>query len=109
MILMRSISSKLILAFLIIGIASVAILFATARSSTKSVLVRVLSDETKKDIITQLSIYHLKNGSWDGLERLFPLSKHPPPPGFDDIQPFQPLTLADANANVIISNERYQA
>ena len=108
MILMRSISSKLILAFLIIGIASVAILFATARSNTKSEFVRFLSDETKKDIITQLSIYHLKNGSWDGVERIFLLSKDPQPPGFADIQPFQPFTLADENGNVIISNERYK-
>ena len=105
---MRSISSKLILAFLIIGIASVAILFATARSNTKSEFVRFLSDETKKDIITQLSIYHLKNGSWDGVERIFLLSKDPQPPGFADIQPFQPFTLADENGNVIISNERYK-
>jgi two-component system, OmpR family, sensor histidine kinase BaeS len=108
MILMRSISSKLILAFLIIGIASVAILFTTARSNTKTEFVRFLSDETQKDIITQLSIYHLKNGSWDGVEKIFLLSKDPQPPSFSDIQPFQPFTLTDENGNVIISNEKYR-
>jgi len=105
---MRSISSKLILAFLSIGIASVAILFTTARSNTKSEFVRFLSDETQKDIITQLSIYHLKNGSWAGVERIFLLSKDPQQPGFAEIQPFQPFTLADEHGNVIISNERYK-
>jgi len=105
---MRSISSKLILAFLSIGIASVAILFTTARSNTRSEFVRFLSDQTKKDIIEQLSIYHLKNGSWDGVERIFLLSKDPQQPGFGEIQPFQPFTLADENGNVIISNERYK-
>ena len=86
---MRSISSKLILAFLSIGIASVAILFTTARSNTKTEFVRFLSDQTKKDIIGQLSIYHLKNGSWDGVESIFLLSKDPNQPGFADIQPCQ--------------------
>ena len=105
---MHSISSKLILAFLSIGIASVAILFTTARSNTKTEFVRFLSDETKKDIITQLSIYHLKNGSWDGVDRIFLLSKDPQQPGFSEIQPFQPFTLADENGNVILSNERYK-
>jgi len=108
MILMRSISSKLILAFLSIGIASVAILFTTARSNTKSEFVRFLSDETQKDIIAQLSIYHLKNGSWDGIERIFLPSKDPQQPGFGEIQPFQPYTLVDKNGSVIISNERYK-
>ena len=105
---MRSISSKLILAFLSIGIASVAILFTTARSNTKSEFVRFLSDETQKDIIAQLSIYHLKNGSWDGIERIFLPSKDPQQPGFGEIQPFQPYTLVDKNGSVIISNERYK-
>src|SRR5687768_1226980 len=113
MILMRSISSKLILAFLIIGIASVAILFTTARSNTKSEFVRFLSDQTEKDLITQLSIYHLKNGSWDGVERIFLLNEDPKQPGFGAVSEpadkrIVPFTLADENGNVIISNETYK-
>jgi two-component system, OmpR family, sensor histidine kinase BaeS len=113
MILMRSISSKLILAFLIIGIASVAILFTTARSNTKSEFVRFLSDQTEKDLITQLSIYHLKNGSWDGVERIFLLSEDPKQPGFGAVSEpadkrIVPFTLTDENGNVIISNETYK-
>src|SRR5688500_13612685 len=112
MILMRSISSKLILAFLIIGIASVAILFTTARANTKSEFVRFLSDQTEKDLITQLSIYHLKNGSWDGVERIFLLREDPKQPGFGAVSEpadrrIVPFTLADENGNVIISNEGY--
>src|SRR5687768_15289341 len=113
MILMRSISSKLILAFLIIGIASVAILFTTARSNTKSEFVRFLSDQTEKDLITQLSIYHLKNGSWDGVERIFLLNEDPKQPGFGAVSEpadkrIVPFTLADETGNVIISNETYK-
>jgi two-component system sensor histidine kinase BaeS len=113
MIFMRSISSKLILAFLSIGIASVAILFTTARSNTKSEFVRFLSDQTQNDIIDQLSAYHLENGSWDGVEEIFLLSEPPKQPGFGPItepadKKIVPFTLADENGNVIISNERYK-
>jgi two-component system, OmpR family, sensor histidine kinase BaeS len=113
MILMRSISSKLILAFLIIGIASVAILFTTARSNTRAEFISFLSDQAERDLIAQLSIYHLNNGSWDGVERIFLLSEHPKQPGFGPItepadKKIVPFTLADENGNVIISSERYK-
>jgi signal transduction histidine kinase len=110
---MRSISSKLILAFLIIGMASVAILFTTARSNTRLEFIKFLSDQMEKDLIAQLSIYHLKNGSWDGVERIFLLIEDPKQPGFGAVsepadRKIVPFTLADKNGNVIISNERYK-
>jgi two-component system sensor histidine kinase BaeS len=108
---MRSISSKLILAFLIIGITSIAILFTTARSSTKPAFISFLSDQTEKDLISQLSIYHLKNGSWDGVERIFLFREDPKQPGFGPIpdrKKIVPFTLADETGNVIISNDRYK-
>jgi two-component system sensor histidine kinase BaeS len=113
MILMRSISSKLILAFLIIVIASVAILFTTARSNTRVEFIKFLSDQTQRDLIADLSIYHLENGSWAGVERIFFLSESSRQPGFgpipeSDDKQMVPFTLADENGNVIISSERYK-
>ena len=113
MILMRSISSKLILAFLIIGIASVATLFTTARSNTRVEFIRFLSDQTQRDLIAELSIYHLENGSWAGVERIFLISENPKQPGFGAVSApadrrMVPFTLADENGNVIISSERYE-
>ena len=110
---MRSISTKLILAFLSIGIISIAILFTTARSSTRPAFISFLSDQAEKDLMTQLSIYHLKNGSWDGVERIFLFREEPKQPGFGPIpehadKKMVPFTLADENGNVIISNERYK-
>ena len=108
---MRSISTKLILAFLIIGITSIAILFTTARSSTKPAFISFLSDQTEKDLISQLSIYHLNNGSWDGVERIFLFREDPKQPGFGpapDRKKIVPFTLVDDTGNVIISNERYK-
>jgi two-component system sensor histidine kinase BaeS len=110
---MRSISTKLILAFLIIGIISIAILFTTARSRTGPAFISFLSDQAEKDLITQLSIYHFKNGSWDGVERIFLFREDSKQPGFGpipepDVKKRVPFTLADETGNVIISNERYK-
>jgi two-component system, OmpR family, sensor histidine kinase BaeS len=108
---MRSISTKLILAFLIIGIVSIAILFTTARSRTGPAFISFLSDQAEKDLITQLSIYHSKNGSWDGVERIFLFREDFKQPGvgpLPDRRKIMPFTLADEAGNVIISNERYK-
>ena len=109
---MRSISTKLILAFLSIGIISIAILFTTARSSTRPAFISFLSDQAQKDLISQLSTYHLNNGSWDGVERIFLFREDPKQPGIGpapDRKKIVPFTLADETGNVIISNERYKA
>ncbi|HEU0291843.1 MAG TPA: ATP-binding protein [Anaerolineales bacterium] len=109
---MRSISTKLILAFLSIGIISISILFTTARSSTRPAFISFLSDQAEKDLIAQLSIYHLQNGSWDGVERIFLFREVPKQPGFGpmpDRKKIAPFTLADESGNVIISNESYKA
>jgi two-component system, OmpR family, sensor histidine kinase BaeS len=109
---MRSISTKLILAFLSIGIISISILFTTARSSTRPAFISFLSDQAEKDLIGQLSTYHLKNGSWDGVERIFLFRQDPKQPVFGPIpdrKKIVPFTLADENGDVIISNDRYKA
>ena len=48
---MRSISSKLILAFLSIGVVSVLIIVFTAVWTTRSEFIRFLSDQTQSDIV----------------------------------------------------------
>jgi len=108
---MRSISTKLILAFLSIGIISIAILFTTARSSTRPAFISFLSDQAEKDLIGELAIYHLKNGSWAGVERIFLFREDPKQPAFGPSlksKKIVPFTLADEAGKVIISNERYK-
>src|SRR5215217_4742579 len=108
---MRSISTKLILAFLSIGIISIAILFTTARSSTRPAFISFLSDQAQKDLIGQFAIYHLKNGSWDGVERIFLFSEDPKQPVIGPVPDRKKIvrfTLADETGKVILSNERYK-
>ena len=55
---MRSISTKLILAFLSIGVISVAIISVTARWNTRNEFIKFLSDQNQNDIISELSNYY---------------------------------------------------
>lgn len=111
--MMRSISTKLIFAFLSIGIVSVAVIFITARWNTRTEFIRYLSDQTRTDIITQLSNYHRANGSWAGADSIFNNNRQSTQQPPQDFEPptsnrFVPFTLTDENGNVIIANDRYK-
>ena len=100
---MRSISSKLILAFLSIGIVSVLIIAVTAVWSTRAEFIRFLTDQTQTDFTTRLSEYHRTYGSWDRVESVFTYGNNPgqpdPNPGEHRRQPF---ALADETGRIII-------
>jgi signal transduction histidine kinase len=106
----RSISFKLILAFLSIGIISVAAIFVTARWNTRAEFIRFLSEQTQNDIVTQLSSYHQEYGSWEGVESvLHPDGDEPgrgPGPGPNRRD--YPFTLTTETGRVIVPNGRYK-
>jgi signal transduction histidine kinase len=108
---MRSITTKLILGFLSIGIVIVAIIFAIVRWNTQSEFIRFLSQQSQSDIATQLTNYHLTNGSWDGVEQIFTPPPQPGPVnGFGNgPSRYHPFTLADQSGKVIASNGRYKS
>ena len=108
---MRSISSKLILAFLSIGIVSVTIIFMTARWNTRAEFIRFLSDQNRTDIITALTNYYEENGTWVGAEIIWYQ------PGYGYQQPGDPhggpphrmpFTLTDQTGKVLVPNENYK-
>ena len=107
---MRSISSKLILAFLSIGIISVAVISLTATWNTRAEFIRFLTDQTQNDVVTQLSDYYQEYGSWEGVESvLHPDGDEPgmnPGPGPD--RRFYPFTLTTETGMVIAPNGRYK-
>ncbi len=100
---MRSISTKLILSFLSIGVVGVAVIFLTARWNTRQEFINFLTDQNQTNIITQLSEYHLVNGSWVKVGTIFIQQQ----PGYDH-RPPQPFTLADENGIVVFSNGKYK-
>ena len=107
--MMRSISSKLILAFLSIGIVSMAIIFLTARLNTRTEFIRFLTDQTDSDTLTQLSEYHLANGSWAGVQDDIYQRPHQYGPGHDNGPPPQPYILTDENGFVLTDGGGYNS
>jgi len=107
---MRSISTKLILAFLSIGIVSVAIIFITARWNTQAEFISFLTDQNQNNIIVTLSDYHIANTSWAGVDELYVKDMRlgqgmGQGPGHGMPQPF---TLADENGIIIFSAGKYK-
>ena len=104
---MRSISSKLILAFLSIGIVSVTIIFITARWNTRAEFIRFLTDQNRTDIVAELTNYYAENGTWVGAEIIWYQSGGHQQPGFGPPRRM-PFTLTDKDGAVLIANERYK-
>ena len=107
---MRSISTKLIIAFLSIGVISVAVIAITARWNTRQEFIKFLSDQNQSNIVSDLSIYYQQNGSWDGVGFIFSrnyIRPTPQPSQGPHSDPFQPFMLTDKNGILIVSNGRY--
>ena len=109
---MRSISTKLIVAFLSIGIISVTIIFITARWNTRQEFISFLMDQNQSAIYTSLENYYQQNGSWDGVENLY--GGHQMPgmgqgqgqgPRSDMMQSF---ALADSDGYVLIPSAKFK-
>jgi signal transduction histidine kinase len=108
---MRSISTKLILAFLSIGVMSVAIIAFTALWNTRLEFIRFLTDRNQSDIATELTNYYQTTGSWKGVDSVFRgngPSNMPHPPGERGPNYYRPFVLTDPSGLVIISNDRYK-
>src|SRR5512139_3826326 len=103
---MRSISTKLILAFLSIGIISVTIIFLTARWNTRQEFIRFLTEQDRSNIVDQLTEYYENYGTWAGAEfYLYPTDGHQ---GLDGRPPRRiPFILTDPRGAVLIANDRY--
>ncbi|HZM22224.1 MAG TPA: ATP-binding protein [Anaerolineales bacterium] len=108
---MRSISSKLILAFLSIGIISVAIIAFIALWNTRLEFIRFLSDRNQSDIATELTNYYQTTGSWKGADNVFRgngPADMPHPPAEHGPNYYRPFVLTDQHGIVIIPNDRYR-
>ncbi|MFI5224653.1 MAG: HAMP domain-containing protein, partial [Nitrospirales bacterium] len=107
---MRSISSKLILAFLSIGVVSVLIIAVTAVWSTRAEFIRFLTDQTQTGIVSQLADYHRTYGSWERVESIFMYGDNPGGPGMGPGSHMrrQPFALASAEGRIVIPNGPYR-
>ncbi|MFT3893138.1 MAG: HAMP domain-containing protein [Anaerolineales bacterium] len=101
----RSITFKLIIGFLSIGIVSAAVLFLTARWSARQEFIDYISDENETSTITQLTEYYLVNGSWVQVGTIF--VQQPQQQNYDHRPPL-PFALANTDGTVVFSNGKYK-
>ncbi|HNN12822.1 MAG TPA: ATP-binding protein [Anaerolineales bacterium] len=92
-------TTKLILAFLMISVFSTGIIVLFTRAATNREFDRFLSNRYQTELIEQLSRYYRENQTWQGVESQF---SH----GHED----RPLyfSIADMNGNVIIAGDGKQ-
>ena len=65
---MRSITVKLLLAFLAISMLSVVLIVLSARYVTDREFRSYLFNQNRNSIITELADYYGKNGTWNGVD-----------------------------------------
>jgi signal transduction histidine kinase len=100
---MRSLTTKLILAFLIVGLTGTAMVALFVGLATSAEFGNFLFDQGREDFVSQLAEYYQGKGSWEGVETLtpFPGLKRPPG-GFGGIEEGGPFTLVDEAGRVVV-------
>ncbi len=67
---MRSLTTKLILAFLLISLLSIAVIVALTRFATNREFNRFISDQYKTQLSERLALYYDEHGSWNGVDAI---------------------------------------
>jgi two-component system sensor histidine kinase BaeS len=105
---MRSLTVKLTLAFLLIGLIGAVMVAFLVRQSTQRQFDRFVFDQNQQTLVTNLAQYYQANGSWEGVETVFrpgqevapaQNSGRPAGPGRN------PFILADSNGRVVFGGD----
>jgi two-component system, OmpR family, sensor histidine kinase BaeS len=98
---MRSITVKLVLSFLIIGLISIFIIALLARQNTRTEFNRFIAGGRGDDLVTGLVNYYQSNGSWKGVDTVYTPN--------DNGTPYPSFTIADENGNALIDGGGFRA
>ena len=103
---MRSITLKMVLAFLGIALVSIVSIVLLARWNTGTEFSRFVSDRWGEDMSENLADYYRENGSWEGVQRIITASRNQETP--DNAPPQRPFfALADENGHIISAGPGY--
>lgn len=103
---MRSITIKLVLAFLTVSLLSTLLVMLFTRWRSGEEFRSFLLDQNRPSIVTTLSNYYQKNGSWQGITSIELVPQPPPEPKTQFNQ--GPFTLVDTTSRIIMAGEGYQ-
>ncbi|HEX2696763.1 MAG TPA: ATP-binding protein [Anaerolineales bacterium] len=102
---MRSITTKLVLAFITVSLLSTVLVVVFTRWRSGEEFRSFLLDQNRPSIVNSLSGYYATHGSWQGInDSQFFVQPPPPKPQFDH----HPFTLVDESGNVVFAGEGYQ-
>ena len=106
---MRSITLKMVLAFLGIALISIMLIVLLTRWNTGAEFTRFVSDRWGEAMSLTLSEYYRENGSWEGVQKIIALYRNPEVPHNAPPQRFVVFTLADENGHIISAGPGYHA
>jgi two-component system sensor histidine kinase BaeS len=104
---MRSLHSKLTLAFLMVGLVIVALVAVFARWNTSNEFRRYVFDRNQENFLSVLANYYTLETSWEGVEEIFPHGPMPFGMGPSQMMPAGEIVLLDAQYNVIIGGRNF--
>lgn len=102
--MMRSLSLKLTLAFLVVGIIGIVLVAVVVRLQTQREFDQFILDRYQADLVEELQDYYQTNGSWDNIQAI--LVRNPNGPRKPD---WTPVTLLDSDRIVVYGGVRHQA
>jgi signal transduction histidine kinase len=108
MILMRSITLKLIFAFLGISLVSVLLIVLFARYTTDQEFRRFTATNDRFSIVEMLHDYYTAQGSWDGIEQVELYRRFPAPNDNPLPKPYNALTVTDQSGKVIRAGSNFK-
>ncbi|MFH1524008.1 MAG: ATP-binding protein, partial [Chloroflexota bacterium] len=119
----RSITAKLILAFLIVSVTGLALASGITYWLTVSGFKQLVFSQSESRFVSEATLYYQVNGTWDGVLDYFNLRNSFPQPGSAEPQPNQQpfgvvtggrqfpsfdFLLADADGKVLVPAGQYQ-
>ena len=98
-------TTKLILAFLLVSLFSSGVIVASTRIATNREFDKFVNDRYKTELVDELEIYYTENKTWDGIEGSFvPFDRNHSRPGEPQILFF---SIADTTGRILVPGNRY--
>jgi signal transduction histidine kinase len=101
---MRSITYKLTLSFLVIGITSICLVVLLSLWNTRQEFSRFFANRAQTDLVTTLSNYYATRGSWAHVGDLFLAPTSTTQPNREQ-HPIPPFTLTDEKGIVLLARD----
>jgi len=101
---------KLILGFVVVGLAGVALVALIASRATESEFGRFMFDRYHESVLSQLQDYYLIHGDWEGVDLVkpAPFFQLPIEPHRQALLPQGPITLANAQGIILVGGRGFE-